>query len=412
MASVRWQRLVPALVLAMSTGTVSAADQRQVLVLHSTRRDAGFSLLADRELPLALGEGRGLDYYSEYIDLPRFAEPGYRNSFRDFLRVKYAAQRFDVVLAMFDSAIEFLRTYRDVLFPDTPIVFLANRAPAPLPNATGVISESRFADTVAFAAKLQPDLRQVFVVTGASGRDREYEAEARAQFERAKLPFRFTYLSGFPGRQLEATLGTLPAHSMVYMVVFYQDADGHNVHPLEYTDHVSAVASAPTYSWLDSLMDHGIVGGSLLSERAEVDALAGVALRLRPGAGAATASDRDVAARRRDRFLARRDSDAGAGRRAESLSRRPGSAAERLQARQTHPRGDDPHHRGRRALAREPRTREPRCSQTSMTGPFDGGMACWCLLRRDTTSATQPVQVGSMSTIGRNSTTKVGSRSG
>jgi signal transduction histidine kinase len=272
-------------------------DQRQVLVLHSTRRDGSFSILADRELPRLLDERRDLDYYSEHIDLPRFSEPGYQAAFRDFLRRKYRGHRFDLVFAMLDTAIEFVRSNRNELFPDTPVVFLANRAPIPMPNATGIIAESNFKGTVAFAAKLQPDLQQVFVVTGASPRDRAYEAETRAEFQRAGFPFTFTHLSGLPSGELERTLETLPPHSMVYMVVFYQDGAGENFHPAEYANRVASVASAPTYSWLDSMMGHGIVGGSLLSEEAEVNALAGVALRILHGEKAETipASTADVA---------------------------------------------------------------------------------------------------------------------
>src|SRR5262249_34188679 len=51
-------------------------------------------------------------------------------------------------------------------------------------------------------------------------------------------------------------------------------------------------------------------------------------------------------------------------------------------------------------------------SYTSMTGPFGGGIAVCCFLRSAMTSATHPVHVGSMSTIGTTSTTKVGSSSG
>ena len=66
-----------------------------------------------------------LDYYSEYIDQARFPDPSYKAAFRDFLRLKYQDQRFDVVIAMQDLALEFVGETRDDCFPETPVVFFS-----------------------------------------------------------------------------------------------------------------------------------------------------------------------------------------------------------------------------------------------------------------------------------------------
>src|SRR5215475_2829160 len=99
----RWSSLL-LLAAAIGHGDVAnAADrQRQVLVLHSNRRDAVISIVTDRELPRLLVDGSGVDYYSEYLDRPRFSVPGYQAAFHDFLRHKYQDQRFDLVVAMQD----------------------------------------------------------------------------------------------------------------------------------------------------------------------------------------------------------------------------------------------------------------------------------------------------------------------
>ena len=83
--------------------------------------------------------------------------------------VKYRGIRFDLVIAMQDVAVEFVNRNRDSLFPDTPVVFLANdrRTASVGPNSTGLIHERNFTATLALIEKLQPDVRNVFVVTGA-----------------------------------------------------------------------------------------------------------------------------------------------------------------------------------------------------------------------------------------------------
>jgi PAS domain S-box-containing protein len=65
--------------------------------------------------------------------------------------------------------------------------------------------------------------------------------------------------------------------------VVSRDGAGENFHPLEYLDRLAEVASAPVYSWVDSTMGHGIVGGSLKSQKREAEAVAKLALRVLNG---------------------------------------------------------------------------------------------------------------------------------
>jgi signal transduction histidine kinase len=264
----------------------AAQDQKQVLVLYSTRRDAQASIIGDRELPRTLERGLGssIDFYSEYIDLARFSDPRYQSAFSDFIRLKYRDQRFDVLVAMSDVAVEFVRQSRSELFPGVPLVFLANpTAVDRLPNSTGIINALDLASTLTLATALQPDLRHVFVVTGADRRDRIYEEAARAQFTSFEPRLEMTYLAGLATPELEKRLAALPAHSMIYYLVVSRDGAGEYFHPLEYLDRLVEVANAPIYSWVDSTMDRGIVGGNLKSLNAQTEVVGQLAVRVLRG---------------------------------------------------------------------------------------------------------------------------------
>jgi signal transduction histidine kinase len=274
--------------LALCGGADAAAGgtgQKHILVLHASRRDAQISILADRELPklIEAGLSRPLDYYSEYIDLARFSEPGYEDVLRDFLHRKYEKQPMDVVVAMQENAIAFLNRYRRELFGEAPVVFLANEKAPLIPNATGVVAKRRFDGTILLARALQPDLREVVVVSGAERSDRSFAAEAREQFQRLGSGLSFTFLTGLVVDDLETRLRRLPPHSAVYYLLVSEDGAGENYHPLEYLDRVASIAAAPTYSWVESAIGHGIVGGSLLSQEVELQAMAGIVRRVLAG---------------------------------------------------------------------------------------------------------------------------------
>jgi signal transduction histidine kinase len=284
----RWGQLLIAGVLCLlgSTEAAQAVTQKQVLVLYSTRRDAQVAILGDRELPQILerGLGESVDFYSEYIDLGRFENPEYRRAFAEFLRLKYQGQRFDLVIAIQSVAVDFASRRRDELFPGTPLVYVATPDPAPrIANSTGLVVGVDLASSVGLLAQLQPSLRHLFVISGADTRDTVYERQARAQFRAFERRFAITYLAGLTTADLEARVARLPPNSAIYYLLVNRDGSGVSFHPLDYLDRLTAIANAPVYSWVDSTMDHGIVGGSLKSLQAQTAAVGHLALRVLGG---------------------------------------------------------------------------------------------------------------------------------
>lgn len=287
-----WSQLGLMLTLGLLAGTGTAwaqTDQKAVLVLYSTRRDAQVVIIGERDLPRALeaGLGHSVDYYSEYIDRARFPDPEYQAAFREFLMRKYHGQHIDVIIAMQDTALQFLGANHNDLFPGTPVIFLTGTPSATrIQNSTGITSGLNLKETVSLASRLQPDLHNVFVVTGGGADDKTYEMVARSQFQSFEPRLAFTYLTGLATTDLLARLESLPPHSMVYYLIVDQDGAGEFFHPLEYLDLIVSKSNAPVYSWVDSAMDHGVLGGSLKDQSAQMATLAGLADRVLKGESA------------------------------------------------------------------------------------------------------------------------------
>jgi len=169
---------------------------------------------------------------------------------------------------MQDSAVDFVTGYRDTLFGGAPAVLLTSREIVNrVPNSTGLVQRRNLTATLGLIRQLQPDVRQVFVVSGAARSDGEYEDELRRQFPQSDAQLAVTYLSGLATAELERRLSQLPEHSAVYHLPDSADGAGSTFRPLEDVDRVAAAANAPTYSWVDSTLGHGIVGGSLTARR-------------------------------------------------------------------------------------------------------------------------------------------------
>jgi signal transduction histidine kinase len=257
-----------------------ANEQKQVLVLHATRRDAQIAVLADRQLKRILERGLGntVDFYDEYLDFGRFPEEDYQRVILDFLRQKYRNQSFDLIISMHDRVLQFVEAYRGELFPGTPVVFLStDPAVRRIPNSTGMVAPIDYASTLALVARLQPEVRRVAVVSDASG------DAAREQFAAFAARYQFTYLTGLPTADLEQRLAELPPDTIAYYLSVDRDGAGETFRPLEYLDRVVGAASVPVYCWVDSAMGRGIVGGSLKSQVHQLEALGRLALRVLRG---------------------------------------------------------------------------------------------------------------------------------
>jgi signal transduction histidine kinase len=290
--SCRWLWCLPFILAVLDSADAGAADrQKRVLVVYSTRPHAQVSVVGDREIPRILGENltEVIDYYAEHVDQARFQDPQYEQAFHDFLRLKYGSHRFDVIIAVSEVALAFLEKHRSELFPATPLVFFTTDLQTHrIANATGVKAVLNLSDTVALALDLQPDTRNVFVVSGASSSDKFYEIIARSQLRSFEPRLAITYLSGLATRALETRLATLPSDSIVLYLTVAQDGAGQNFHPLPYADRVAAAARVPTYCWVDSAIGGGIVGGSMRDQQLEMQAIANLTLRVLRGEPADT----------------------------------------------------------------------------------------------------------------------------
>jgi len=283
----------------------AAPEQKRALVIYSTRRDSLIAEAAERILGQHLHAAFGiqLDYYTEYIDPERFPDAD-DGSFGSLIRARYPGLRPNVVIVVEDAALRFVTRNRQELFPEAPIVFFTRNAGASrLPNSTGVIEPIDFGRTLALVTALQPEVKEIVVVSGASARDRAYEAAAREQFQAFAASLQFTYLSGLPLPELESRLGRLPPTSVVYPLLVSQTAGG-NFRPREINTRVPQIANRPTYGWHERHHGEGYVGGSQLQLEPGLTLLAERAVRV---LGGEAASDIEVARPKRqiDRVDAR-----------------------------------------------------------------------------------------------------------
>jgi PAS domain S-box-containing protein len=264
---------------------VPGRDQKKVLTLYSIGREMPDFPQIDQVLQRTMRRGLGerLDYYSEALDINRFSAPQYKLALYEFLRQRYQDREMNLIIAVGESASQFAAQYGAKLFPAVPVVVLGIAQHPHASNFTGFYQTLDMKGSFDLALRLQPAIRQVFVVSGSSDVDKFYLTAAQQQFQQFDGHLTFTYLIGQPLEDLRKTLTSLPGNSIIYYVTFTQDLLGNQLSPTHVLEAIAPVATAPIYGFNEIYLSHGLIGGRLLSPEMFAAQLGELALRVLGG---------------------------------------------------------------------------------------------------------------------------------
>ncbi len=286
-----------AVLLAGPISPAAGADKpRLVVVLYPDDNDGRpGTVLFNRGLrsTFASESSEPVDIHSEFLDVTRLTDPAFQQHLALFLRRKYEGRKIDLVIAGLASALDFTLKYRDQAFPGVPVVLAAvdrgvtktRRLP---PDVIGVPIKMDLEATLEIALRLHPQTQRVFVVTGQSPFDRQWEAEARRTFTAYGNRVEFVYLAGLPLGDLLKRVADLPERSILYYLHVFQDGGGKILIPADVAELLAAEANAPAYSHVGSYVGRGTVGGCVFSFETEGRNAARLGLRLLAGEKAET----------------------------------------------------------------------------------------------------------------------------
>jgi hypothetical protein len=202
-----------------------------VLVLYSDERLLPANIIVDEAIraTFAVGINNRIEFYSEFLDGARFPSEDEQQRQRDFLRDEYRERPPDLVIAVSGGALVFLTKHRPDLFTGVPIGYCPVAGdPHPDHLSDARIAEVPVPDSIAptleMMLRLQPDTRQVVVVSGNGPRDRQLADTFRQQMTGFENRIAFTWLTNLSMEQLRGELSRLPDHSVVLYLTMFQDA--------------------------------------------------------------------------------------------------------------------------------------------------------------------------------------------
>ena len=229
-----------------------------------------------------------VNFYTEYLDLSRLSDAQDEQEMIAFLREKYASRQVDLIMPVAFPTLRFFLKHRAALFPGVPAVFCAANLDAvaglELGSAiTGVRLPSEWGSTLEAALALQPATRRAVVITGTSEIDQNLQAAAAHDLARYGTRIEVAYLAGLPIARLLEEVAVLPKDSIVLFVSLLRDQAGRLFTDPEAVSLIARASSVPVYSWSETHLGHGIVGGRLASFETQGTRAAELAVRVLRG---------------------------------------------------------------------------------------------------------------------------------
>ncbi len=256
------------LLFAGACGAFAAERHRTALFLHSFHRTDWTETIMEGYISALQGRN-DLGVHVEYMDTKKAETAEYLRRLRDIYAIKFAAIRFDVILVSDDNAFHFALSHHKELFGHAPIVFCGVNRVSGDPvgrrdNVVGVLEEDDFEETLAFAFRVRPKTRTVYVVHDRTKenlkRFEELNRVIRAGYPRVAVET----LGGLSySRILEAMPG-LPRDSIVFFISLWQDGEGRPVSVQE-ASRILELSPVPVFGRSDSFVGKGLIGGKCVS---------------------------------------------------------------------------------------------------------------------------------------------------
>jgi two-component system, LuxR family, sensor kinase FixL len=244
---------------------------KNILVLHALEANMPLNVRTDRAIMAALeGGGMGMkNQYLEYLDLQRNPDVKHRQGLAEMMRLRYGKRKIDIIITLYPEALEFLLKDCGEIFPDAPIVALYMAPGFDLPKTGRHIIHHVFrcdmTGTLEIALKLVPGAKRVYVVSGVHPLDKKNETQARQDFKKWEGKLDFRYLSDTPLEGMLAMVSSAPLETIIFYMAMTADITGKTYNPRDVAERLRQVSKGPVFGLYETLLEYGVVGGSIVS---------------------------------------------------------------------------------------------------------------------------------------------------
>jgi PAS domain S-box-containing protein len=284
------------IVASLATPFVASASNarvvKHILILYSQDKWHPAHELTEKGIRTIFASNPTYDLQvsAEYLEVDYHAGHDQMMAMADFLRRKYVNTKFDAIITVYPTALDFLKTNRQ-LFAGVPIIageitpdYADKIDRTPLRTfVTGTIADMNVTAVLEDIFRLKPQTKRIALVSGVAPNDVYSEQMIRRGLEALKDLIEVIDITKASMDETLAKVGSLPPDTVIFYSSIFKDGSGKSYVPRDALYRIARTASVPVFGLYDSYLGYGIVGGRLLSFEQQGKAVARLALRVMAG---------------------------------------------------------------------------------------------------------------------------------
>jgi Signal transduction histidine kinase len=221
---------------------------------------AGFTRTVKHDLPHA-------QFYIEYLDAKRISFSGLLvDKTTAFLQSKYESKSINLVFLTDDDAVIFWMKYGNEIAPNANVVFAGvNMQYNFPPNFAGLLERVNFVRTFELINKLHPNAAHIYVVNDTTTTGRILKQQLLLASISKELIQKVVFISDLSFYDLKSQISKIISPDVVLFLLYNRDSQGKYYDFEDVLDTISRHATVPIYGTWEFYLNHGVVGGNLIS---------------------------------------------------------------------------------------------------------------------------------------------------
>ncbi|MDF2485568.1 MAG: diguanylate cyclase protein [Herbinix sp.] len=249
-------------------------DIQNVLILNSYHQGFAWSKEQTEGIMDKMQDGgHNFSFLIEYMDWKNYNSIENINYLIDYYNFKYTNKTIDIIITTDDAALEFALEYRDELFSDAPVVFSGvniegvNSITSNYEGVTGVVEVINPTQTLKIAKQINPLLKKIYLMNDNSESGISTTNIVVNMVNEFDSNLEVISWSDLSFEDAVQKAGELDEFSIILIGTYFSDINNRLYDNSYVTMELSENSSVPVYHLYDFGINHGIIGGSLLSGR-------------------------------------------------------------------------------------------------------------------------------------------------
>lgn len=261
---------------------------KEILVIQSYHRGYKWSDDISKVMEKNFLEKENIFLSTVYMDTKRTDSPEYLEDFYHYYKSRFINNKFDIVVAVDNSALDFIKNNYKELFEDVPIVFLGinnfnNTMIDGINHVSGVVEDIDIEKNVELILTMHPNLDKILIINEKSLTGNAIREEMDVVFLKYKNRVKIEHIDSMNMDEIEAKTKALGRNSVILWVLLYKDSTGRFFTFKENLEQIRKISTVPIYGLWDFYLNYGIVGGFLTSATSQAEVASKIIMQLLEG---------------------------------------------------------------------------------------------------------------------------------